>query len=251
MDYTTLLPSLPPPPEIFPYNPLQHTDESFKNHLDSKKKFEEWKEQATNWSKEKDKLDAYVLKAKEDIYKQTIKKMIYISLEKGTCTDNVLQKLYKQIPVEEGDAIITIGLNPDLFTDQGILAFWQRAIDMIDSQQYLFDMCTITLEQREETLDKPAHGWHIHIVAYARGKKDKLIDKLHKSFKRFVNGRNFVDFKYSENKNPANYLKGGKKPEYKIRRVERDKVEKVRLNIPFYLEKLSPNIIQQQEDGTQ
>lgn len=114
--------------------------------------------------------------------------------------------------------------------------FWRRVTEFTTRNDFL-EWKIYTLEQRSEK-DQDAYGWHIHIIAESSLPKCRMVDKIYKSFNRFVSARNYIDVQkiVADMDTRIEYVKGNKK-ESKMGKVDKDKILKERLGIPMFVEK--------------
>jgi len=178
--------------------------------------------------------------ARKDMYKSLVKAHLKEALQKGTCTDKLLQQLYDTLPRKENSDYKMVTLS----AKDGIDAksFWDRAVQHITTSGYI-KSALYCIEQRSQDGQDP-YGWHIHILGNFTEPKSKIIEKVYKSFKRFLAGKNYVDVRPST-ETRRGYLMGDKCPD-KMPKVLRDRELRVQLQIPDYQQKLfsPPNIDQ-------
>lgn len=143
-----------------------------------------------------------------------------------------VKALAKEKPKVEGVFMITInardGIDPKLF--------WKRYQEFMARQDYL-DLIVASLEQRSEG-DQEPYGWHVHILCKSDQYKSRIVDKVYKSFMKFVAGKNYVDVRKSTEDLDVRieYVKGIK-DDKKMGKVEKDKILKMTMGIPMFVEK--------------
>lgn len=163
---------------------------------------------------------------------------IAISKYKQKVIDSIVSKHYR-LPFEvspKADKIKYTYFITISFLEKTTPDDTKDAENVMINKKYM-SKCDIYHEQRGDSLDTMGIGYHIHCIVHALSTKSKqhLIRETASTFKKFIDGDNYVNVKTIKTtqdlENIQNYVSGYKIDKEKLKKVEIDKIFKQKYNV--------------------